>query len=139
MLDLGSDKVYFKIGEVAEIVGVPAHVLRYWETEFRALRPQKSPGQQRVYRRSDIVMLLRIKHLLYAEKFTIAGARRKLSKEASKVPMAEPSGTYLARRSLAAVTSALEGLRAFVESSPDGAVAADPAAAIRDGSGVRAR
>jgi DNA-binding transcriptional MerR regulator len=129
MLDLGSDKLYFKIGEVAEIVGVPAHVLRYWETEFRALRPQKSAGQQRVYRRSDVVMLLRIKHLLYAEKFTIAGARRKLSKEASQVPMAEPSGTYLARRSLAAVRDALQSLQAFV-GAEQAAAAADPSAAL---------
>ena len=138
MLDLGSDKLYFKIGEVAEIVGVPAHVLRYWETEFRALRPQKSAGQQRVYRRSDVVMLLRIKHLLYAEKFTIAGARRKLSKEASQVPIAEPSGTYLARRSLAAVRDALGSLQAFVASEP-GLSAADPAAARPHPSSRQAR
>jgi DNA-binding transcriptional MerR regulator len=128
MLDLGSDKLFFKIGEVAEIVGVPAHVLRYWETEFRALKPQKSAGQQRVYRKSDVVLLLRIKHLLYAEKFTIAGARKKLSKEASQVPMAEPSGTYLARRSLAAVHDALAGLKAYVETGP-APTTADPAGA----------
>ncbi|MFY0541547.1 MerR family transcriptional regulator [Nannocystis pusilla] len=71
--DLGSDKLYFKIGEVAQIVGVPAYVLRYWETEFKVIRPQKSRTQQRVYRRRDVETLLKIKHLLYAKKFTIAG------------------------------------------------------------------
>jgi DNA-binding transcriptional MerR regulator len=125
-LDLGSDKLYFKIGEVAEILGVPAHVLRYWETEFRTLRPQKSSGQQRVYRRSDVAMLLRIKHLLYEEKFTIAGARRKLARRASEVPMAAPSGAYLLQRSLAGVQDALAGLKAFVEMDPS-LVVADPA------------
>ena len=53
-LDLGSDKVFFKIGEVAEIVGVATHVLRYWEQEFKSLKPQKSKTQQRVYRRRDV-------------------------------------------------------------------------------------
>ncbi|MGB1701222.1 MAG: MerR family transcriptional regulator, partial [Nannocystaceae bacterium] len=69
-LDLGSDKVFFKIGEVAEIVGVATHVLRYWENEFKSIRPQKSKSQQRVYRRRDVETLLKIKHLLYGEKYT---------------------------------------------------------------------
>src|SRR5688572_10211032 len=63
--DLGSDKPFFRIGEVAAILGVPAHVLRYWESEFALVRPRKSKNQQRVYRRQDVDNLLRIKHLLY--------------------------------------------------------------------------
>lgn len=75
------DKLFFKIGEVCEIVGVQAHVLRYWETEFSMLQPQKNPSGQRNYRRRDVEMALRIKQLLYEEGFTIAGAKRKLSSE----------------------------------------------------------
>lgn len=72
------DKTYFKIGEVSEIVGVKPYVLRYWESEFPALRPTKSSKQQRLYRKKDIETLQKIKHLLYVEKFTIAGAKRRL-------------------------------------------------------------
>jgi DNA-binding transcriptional MerR regulator len=72
------DKPYFKIGEAARICAVKPHVLRYWETEFRSLRPQKSKSQQRVYRRKDLEHLLRIRHLLYEERFTIEGARSRL-------------------------------------------------------------
>ncbi|HKX30010.1 MAG TPA: MerR family transcriptional regulator [Blastocatellia bacterium] len=73
------DKLFFKIGEVCEIVGVQAHVLRYWETEFPMLQPQKNRAGQRTYRRKDVEMALRIRELLYEEGFTIAGAKRKLS------------------------------------------------------------
>jgi DNA-binding transcriptional MerR regulator len=72
------EKIYFKIGEVCELVGVQAHVLRYWETEFPMLSPQKNKSGQRSYRRRDVEMALRIKQLLYNEMFTIAGARKKL-------------------------------------------------------------
>jgi DNA-binding transcriptional MerR regulator len=72
-------KLYYKIREVCEIVGVEAHVLRFWETEFSALTPPKSKTGQRTYRPKDIELLLRIKKLLYEEGFTIAGARKRLS------------------------------------------------------------
>jgi DNA-binding transcriptional MerR regulator len=75
------EKLYFKIGEVCELVGVQAHVLRYWETEFPMLSPQKNTSGQRSYRRKDVEMALRIKQLLYKEMFTIAGARKKLQSE----------------------------------------------------------
>jgi DNA-binding transcriptional MerR regulator len=71
-------KLYYRIGEVAEIVGVLPHVLRYWETEFRSIRPQKSRSGQRVYSRKDVDRLLRVRDLLYTQGFTIAGARKKL-------------------------------------------------------------
>lgn len=71
-------KLYYRIGEVASIVGVEPHVLRYWETEFRSIRPQKSAKGQRIYSRRDVETLLKVKDLLYAHRFTIAGARRKL-------------------------------------------------------------
>lgn len=75
------EKIYFKIGEVCELVGVQAHVLRYWETEFPMLSPQKNKSGQRSYRRRDVKMALRIKQLLYNEMFTIAGAKKKLQAE----------------------------------------------------------
>lgn len=76
------EKIYFKIGEVCDLVGVQAHVLRYWETEFAQLSPQKNRSGQRSYRRRDVEISLRIKELLYDEMFTIAGARKKLQAEA---------------------------------------------------------
>jgi DNA-binding transcriptional MerR regulator len=72
------DKQYFKIGEVSRITGVKPHVLRYWETEFSAVRPQKTRTNQRTYRRRDVELLLQIKALLYQEGFTIAGANKRL-------------------------------------------------------------
>ena len=73
------DKLFFRIGEVAGIVGVEPHVLRYWETEFRSIRPEKSRKGQRIYSRRDVDVLLRVKELLYGHRFTIAGAKRKLA------------------------------------------------------------
>lgn len=130
-LSLGTDKLYFKIGEVAEIVGVAAHVLRYWETEFSALKPSKSRTQQRVYRRRDVATLLRIKHLLYVEKFTIAGARKQLRKGADAVPMAAPDASYAARQSLGKVRAVLDELEAILEMPMDPA-GADPAGYLRE-------
>jgi DNA-binding transcriptional MerR regulator len=72
-------KLYYRIGEVSDIVGVQPHVLRYWETEFRSIRPQKSSKGQRVYSRRDVEKLLRVKDLLKNQGFTIAGARKRLS------------------------------------------------------------
>jgi DNA-binding transcriptional MerR regulator len=72
------EKFYFRIGEVSELVGVDPHVLRYWETEFRAVRPRKSGKGQRVYSRRDVELLIRIRQLLYVEGHTIEGARKRL-------------------------------------------------------------
>jgi DNA-binding transcriptional MerR regulator len=72
------NKLYFKIGEVSQLVGVEAYVLRYWESEFPGLSPRKSETGQRMFRRRDVELLLRIKHLLYDQKFTIEGARKAL-------------------------------------------------------------
>jgi DNA-binding transcriptional MerR regulator len=75
------NKLYFKIGEVSELLGVEPYVLRYWETEFAVLSPKKSGTGHRLYRRKDVELLLRIKHLLYEKKFTIEGARQRLHEE----------------------------------------------------------
>ena len=72
------DKLYFKIGEVSRILQVKPYVLRYWETEFEILKPGKAPSRHRLYKRKDVELLLEIKRLLYAEGYTIEGARKKL-------------------------------------------------------------
>jgi DNA-binding transcriptional MerR regulator len=80
------EKLYYKIGEVAKFTGIKTHVLRYWETEFKAIKPNKSRSNQRLYRKQDIELILRLKDLLYNQGFTIAGARKKLrEKPAEKV------------------------------------------------------
>ena len=72
------DKLFYKIGEVSKIVGVEPYVLRYWETEFTFLKPRKSKSGQRVYVKKDIELLLQIKRLLYQERYTIEGVRKRL-------------------------------------------------------------
>ena len=85
------DKLYFKIGEVSELLGVETYVLRYWETEFPALSPKKSGTGHRLYRRKDVELLLRIKHLLYEKRFTIEGARQSLE-AAARAPKPRATG-----------------------------------------------
>lgn len=75
------DKLFFRIGEVSQLVGVEPYVLRYWESEFPGLSPKKSNTGQRMFRRKDVEMLLNIKQLLYDKKFTIEGARKALKSE----------------------------------------------------------
>ena len=81
------NKLYFKIGEVSQITGVKPYILRYWESEFRLIRPQKSKLGQRVYRQQDIENILRLKELLYTERYTISGAKQKLTRT-------QPQGGY---------------------------------------------
>ena len=73
------DKNYFRIGEVSKILGVEPYVVRYWESEFKTVRPARTRSDQRLYRRKDVEQLLTIRNLLYEELFTIAGARKKLA------------------------------------------------------------
>jgi DNA-binding transcriptional MerR regulator len=87
------EKLFFKIGEVCDITGVQAHVLRYWESEFPMLAPQKNRAGQRTYRKRDVEMVLRVKELLYEDQYTIAGAKKKLASEirgASKLKVVTP-------------------------------------------------
>ena len=72
------DKPFFKIGDTARLVGVKPYVLRYWESEFRSTKPQKTRSQQRLYKRRDVEHLLKIRHLLYDKRYTIEGARTRL-------------------------------------------------------------
>lgn len=83
------NKPYFRIGEVAELLGVEAYVLRYWEGEFPQLSPVRAPSRQRLYRRADVETLCYIKQLLHEEGYTIAGAKRKLAEAPAPGPAAQ--------------------------------------------------
>lgn len=98
------DRLYFRIGEVSDITGVPPYVLRYWESEFPALQPKKSGGGQRLYRKRDVVMVLEIKKLLYQERYTVAGARRRLAEREERARRLE------LRASVQRVRAGLEAL-----------------------------
>jgi DNA-binding transcriptional MerR regulator len=105
------DKLYFKIGEVAKLVGVKPYVLRYWETEFSVLRPGKTRAHHRLYRRKDVEALLEIRRLLYTERYTIEGAKRRLREsgrlEAERAPE-PPLSLADVRRELEAIHELLK-------------------------------
>jgi len=94
------DKLYFKIGEASEIVGVEAHVLRYWEAEFKILKPLRAGSRQRLYRRGDIENLLRIRELLYSEGYTIAGARQVMKGAKGKSREGQPAAVLASDQAL---------------------------------------
>ena len=112
------DKDEFKIGEVCDIAGVKPFVLRYWETEFPELAPAKGAGGQRTYSRGDVQLILRIKQLLYEERFTVAGAKKRLAEEQAprkpaKKARVEPAvleGPDKLRRALADIRHELEAV-----------------------------
>ena len=81
MVKIPDDKRYFRIGEASRIIGVEPYVLRYWESEFPQVRPRRADSRQRTYRKKDLEALLEIKRLLYEEKLTIQGARKRLTKD----------------------------------------------------------
>ncbi len=91
-------KLYFRIGEASSVIGVEPHVLRYWETEFRSIRPKKSARGQRVYSRRDVETLARVKELLYDQGFTIAGAKRRLRERGVEPPEPGDPSVEEARR-----------------------------------------
>ena len=110
------DKLYFKIGEVKQITGVETHVLRYWESEFKIIRPQRASSKQRLYRRVDVENILTIKKLLYEDGYTVPGARKLLTakkgekkKEKPKIPGGR------ARSMLAELKSDLQQLQDMLE------------------------
>ncbi len=129
-------KLYYRIGEVSEIVGVEPHVLRYWETEFRSIRPQKSRKGQRIYSRRDVDKLLKVKELLYSHGFTIAGARKRLREGGAEPeqavvapPEAQRPGAQLRaalgeiRRDIVALLAEFEGSGLEVSTRSQGATA----------------
>ncbi len=84
-LEIPEDKLYFSIGEVEDLLDVPAHTLRYWQEEIDRLSPETSPGGQRQYHRDDLRLIFRIKYLVEKEKYTVEGAEEKLADWESRV------------------------------------------------------
>jgi DNA-binding transcriptional MerR regulator len=115
---VGLVKLYYRIGEVSRLVGVAPHVLRYWETEFRTVRPQKSSHGQRVYSKKDVQKLLTIKDLLKSQGFTIEGARKRLR----ELPLKHESD---GRDTVSSASPPVEGAGSVREVSP---VASAPSA-----------
>jgi len=103
------DKIFFRIGEVSEIVKVKPYVLRYWESEFELISPGKSKSKQRLYQRRDLELLLEIKRLLYEEEFTIAGARKKLKTLTAKKRGNRPDNSEL----LSSICSELKEIKSL--------------------------
>jgi len=109
-------RLYYSISEVSDMIGVKPHVLRYWETQFKMLRPKKGRGGARMYRKRDVEVLFEVKQLLYENRFTIAGARRKLlddrqSREQMELTFARTDREEMLR----ALRKDLEGLLAMVQ------------------------
>jgi DNA-binding transcriptional MerR regulator len=133
-------KLYFRIGEVATIVGVEPHVLRYWEGEFRSVRPQKSARGQRIYSRRDVETLLKVKELLYAHRFTIAGARRRLREGGPDLGLPDvgaPEAEAPQVAQVAAVEAEVHAVPALVIDAPQ--VDAEPGVPLEDLRAVHVR
>lgn len=118
---ISRERLYYRIGEVSRITGLKPHILRYWESEFKVIRPHKGGSLQRLYRRKDLDLILKIKKLLYEEGFTIAGAKRKirdLERLANKQLKAKPEeegSSGEAHELLAALQEELKGIREMLE------------------------
>jgi len=109
-------RLYYSISEVSEMIGVKPHVLRYWETQFKMLRPKKGRGGARMYRKRDVEILFEVKQLLYENRFTIAGARRKLLDERQNKEQMELTFTRTDREEmLRALRKDLESLLSLVQ------------------------
>lgn len=106
---------YFSIGEVCELAGLKPHVLRYWETQFKELNPSKNRAGNRVYRAREIKLIELVKHLLYEEKYTIDGARRKLEKLREEGNLEKAAGRALDREALRQLHDGLQRLAETLE------------------------
>jgi DNA-binding transcriptional MerR regulator len=111
---------YFSIGEVCEMAGLKPHVLRYWETQFKELSPSKNRAGNRVYRAREIKLIELVKHLLYEEKYTIDGARRRLEKLREEGELDEVAGQALDRQALRRVREGLNELLDILDQSRPG-------------------
>ncbi|MGA9394342.1 MAG: MerR family transcriptional regulator [Azonexus sp.] len=105
-------KRYFTIGEVSELCGVKPHVLRYWEQEFNQLKPVKRRGTRRYYQHHDVLLIRRIRELLYSQGFTISGARNQLDEGAGNEPVATPQESHRASVDMPGTGNTASGLRA---------------------------
>jgi DNA-binding transcriptional MerR regulator len=107
---------FFSIGDVCDLTGLKAHVLRYWESQFRFLSPAKNRSGNRVYQRKEIELILLVKHLLYTEKYTIDGARQKLNDHRKAGELRQLSRTALSAETLLSIEEELRDLLRSLES-----------------------
>jgi DNA-binding transcriptional MerR regulator len=118
---ISNDRLYYRIGEVSRITGLKPHVLRYWESEFKGIKPHKGGSLQRLYRKKDLHLILKIKKLLYEEGFTIAGAKKKIrdiertENRQMKLELVEKSSNGRDRQLLLAIREELKGIRQLLE------------------------
>jgi DNA-binding transcriptional MerR regulator len=118
---LSSERLYYRIGEVSRITGLKPHVLRYWESEFKIIRPYKGGSLHRLYRKRDLELILKIKKLLYEEGFTISGAKKKIrdleraENREAKLKGVEGTLERKNRELLAAIREELKGIRKILE------------------------
>ena len=118
---ISHERLYYRIGEVSRITGLKPHVLRYWESEFKVIKPHKGGSLQRLYRRKDLDLILKIKKLLYEDGFTIAGAKRKirdlekLENKQMKLKVGEKGSNRKDREFLTALQEELRGIRKMLE------------------------
>ncbi len=108
------DKLYFRIGEASRIVGVKPYVLRYWEKEFTAIKPEKSSSKQRLYRRQDVQLFCQIRRLLHDERFTIEGCRKKIAEPVAVAKIEKTQTDCIAR-----VKSELLAVRSMIQKNRD--------------------
>ncbi len=118
---ISHERLYYRIGEVSRITGLKPHVLRYWESEFKVIKPHKEGSFQRLYRRKDLDLILKIKKLLYEDGFTIAGAKKKirdlerLENKQMKLRLVEKGSNGKAHELLVALQEELKGIRKMLE------------------------
>ena len=115
------ERLYYRIGEVSRVTGLKRHVIRYWESEFKVIKPHKGGSLQRLYRKKDLDLILKIKKLLYDEGFTIAGAKKKIREfekeglEPVKLKLIEKRGDGKDRNLLLTIREELEAIRGMLE------------------------
>jgi len=118
---ISSERLYYRIGEVSRITGLKAHVLRYWESEFKVIKPYKGGSLQRLYRKKDLDLILKIKKLLYEDGFTIAGAKKKIrdlekaENKQMKLGLVERGSNGKERELLLSIREELKGIRKMLE------------------------
>ncbi len=123
---VSSDRLYYRIGEISRITGLKPHVLRYWESEFKVIKPYKGGSLQRLYRKRDLDLILKIKKLLYEEGFTIAGAKRKIrdlkkkENRQTELRLIEKRPNGKDRELLIAIREELMGIRRMLEKESRG-------------------
>lgn len=112
-------KPFLKIGEVAKLLGIKPHVLRYWESEFPSLRPRKNPSGQRIYTRADVEAIVEIQNLLYNSRYTISGAKQMLTqRDVSEAPLVSKATQAVAVQELALLKECIHDLLRTLQDDP---------------------